>query len=222
MGNPGRLLGGSVISAATPVRERAGQAKMGGYLVTDDVRGTQLKGSPRGQSHWCPQGGALPQPLCVPEQGREVNLSPQQPLRVSACRDPDPGPCSPARWRRWGQRGCDSPGGPANGWPPGADGQHQPHGTCSPEAGPALRQPGEGEGGRGQAPPHPILSMPVLFLGQIQQLPLTHSPLPWKESRAWWGGEAERHSSCHCNPQLSSPNSLFRQLPPNPPFLPAG
>ena len=76
MGNPGRLLGGSVISAATPVREGAGQAKMGGYLVTDDVRGTQLKGSPRGQSHWCPQGGALPQPLCVPEQGREVNLSP--------------------------------------------------------------------------------------------------------------------------------------------------
>ena len=47
MGSHGRLLGGVVLSAATPMREGAGQAKTGGRLMTDEVTGTQVKDLPR-------------------------------------------------------------------------------------------------------------------------------------------------------------------------------
>ena len=41
MGNQGRLLRGGVISAAAPVREGAGQAKIERHLMTADVTGSE-------------------------------------------------------------------------------------------------------------------------------------------------------------------------------------
>ena len=60
MGSHGRLLGGVVLSAATPMREGAGQAKTGGRLMTDEVTGTQRgERLAQGQSRWYPQGATL-------------------------------------------------------------------------------------------------------------------------------------------------------------------
>lgn len=59
MGNHGGLLRGGVTSAVTPMREGAGQAKMGGRLMTEDVTGAQRgEGLAHGPSHGRPQGVA--------------------------------------------------------------------------------------------------------------------------------------------------------------------
>lgn len=41
MGNQGGLLGGGVISAAAPVTEVAGQAKIERHLMTADITGSE-------------------------------------------------------------------------------------------------------------------------------------------------------------------------------------
>lgn len=98
-------------------------------------RDSEVKGSPRSVS--------LVSTGFDPKVEWEMDPSSQQPLPFSVSRDPDTGPCGPPRRGRWDQHGHGSPGGPASEWPPGAGGECQPHGTSSPEAGPALCQPGE-------------------------------------------------------------------------------
>ena len=110
-------------------------------------RDSEVKGSPRSVS--------LVSTGCDPKLEMEMNPTSQQPLPLSVSRDPDAGPCGPPSWGRWDQHGRGSPGGPASEWPPGAGGECQPHGTSSPEAGPALCQPGEAwvaSPGRGRLP----------------------------------------------------------------------
>lgn len=89
MGNQGRLLGGGVISAGTPVRG-GGQATFGRHLMTGAISGVQ-RHDRLAQVELHLQGTALCGLWCVPELGRDENLSPQQPVPFSATRDPGPG-----------------------------------------------------------------------------------------------------------------------------------
>lgn len=82
-------------------------------------------------------------------------------MTFSASRDPDPGHGS-LPWRgQWSQHGPGSPGGLATIWPTAAGGQCQPCSACSPEAGPALQQPGKEWVGQ-DVPPNSVPSVQFL------------------------------------------------------------
>lgn len=82
-------------------------------------------------------------------------------MPFSASRDRDPGHGS-LPWRgQWSQRGPGSPGGLATVWPTAAGGQCQPCSACSPEAGPALHQPGKEWVGQ-DLPPNSVPSVQFL------------------------------------------------------------